>query len=105
MEKTLTEKLELMKVAETYADTKNAINQLTSKLKDLEAQLKESGLEKIETDTFKIAVYATAPKKTFNLDKFKEMNPDIDYSKPEYYKEIKGSLSIRYTKKEVKNGE
>ncbi len=93
---------DIKKIAETYADTKKAINQLTAKLKDLEAKLKESGFDKLETDNFKITIYTTAPKKTFNLEKFKELNPDIDYSKPEYFKEVKGSTSIKFTnKKEV----
>lgn len=86
-------------IAATYADTKNAINQLQSRLKELEAELKNSGVGQIETDAFKITIYQQPERKTFNFEKFKEMNPDIDYSKTEYYKITKAAMSIRYTKK------
>lgn len=89
------------KIASTYADTKNAINQLQARLKELEAELKNSGVDQIETDTFKITIYQQPERKTFNFEKFKEMNPDIDYSKNEYYKITKAAMSIRYTKKGV----
>ena len=96
---------DIKKIAETYADTKNAINQLTVKLKDLETKLKESGFDKLETESFKITIFTAAPRKTFNLEKFKELNPDIDYSKEEYYKEVKGSTSIKFTNKKEANNE
>lgn len=99
------ENKDIKNLAETYADTKNAINQLQARLKELEAELKNSGFDKLETDTFKITIYQQPNRKTFNFEKFKEMNPDLDYSKEEYYKEVKGTLSIKYTKKELKDGE
>lgn len=91
-------------IADTYAETKRAINQLQAKLKELEPQIKESGFDRLESDTYKISVYSTAPRKTFDLEKFKELNPEIDVNKEEYYKIGAGSVAIKFTeiKKEDK---
>lgn len=96
---------DIKNLAETYAETKRAANQLNARLKELEAELKECGFDKLESETYKITIYETAPRKTFNLEKFKELNPDIDYSKPEYYKETAGSKTIKFTEIKKENEE
>lgn len=97
---------DIKNLAETYAETKRAANQLQARLKELEAELKECGFDKLESDTYKITIYETAARKTFDLNKFKEINPDLDYSKPEYYKETASSKSIKFTEinKDKTNG-
>lgn len=91
-------------LAETYAETKRAANQLQARLKELEAELKECGFDKLESETYKITIYETPAKKTFDLDVFKKENPNFNLDDYRYWKFSKPSKAIKFTEINKDNG-
>lgn len=86
-----------------YQRIKDEIVMLQNELKDLEIFFKDRGPSNYETDTLKISVYKTKETQTFDIKKFQELNPTIDYNKPEYWNTRAGATMIKMTKKEENN--
>lgn len=82
---------------EHYLAVKKEIERLSNMLYEWEEIIKNSGIDKIEIDNIKVSVYEVKPKRMFSLAKFKELNPNINFTKEEYYIYSKPSKALKIT--------
>lgn len=86
-----------------YRDLMSEIQKLEAEAKELKKEISSWGEMSYEGSNFVLTVSKPITKTVFSLDKFKVLNPDIDYSNESYYTTSTTSPMVRLTWRKENN--